>query len=224
MTCKEFVDSLTEYLENALAPHQRADFEAHRVSCVNCQTYLEQMEQLIHAAPVLRYSAGEIKVPSRLYELLAEKTHAASVQREPKRLSYKPFLIAAVVIVILAGLWLYRIRYSAGLGPEAVTIDLTQRVRVRGIEQPAQPSLELPKAKLDLTVQLPIGAEPGKYQLGIAHEQSDPFLIAGGPATLIDHVTTLRVKLDLTRVRSGPYRLAVRPVSWAWAYYPLRIK
>jgi len=224
MTCKEFASSITGYLENALPPRQRADFDDHRAGCTNCQTYLEQMNQLIRAAPALRQEPDEIRVPPRLYDLLAEKRRRASIQRQSRRRAYQPFVIAGIAIVILAGLWLYRTHKFPKPGPVAVTIDLTQRVRTRGFGQSPQPPIELPRAKLNLTVEMPIGALPGKYEVGVAPEHGSPSVTAAGTAALINQVTTLRVMLDLTKLRRGSYRLAVRPVSWDWVYYPLRIK
>ncbi|HTV54459.1 MAG TPA: zf-HC2 domain-containing protein, partial [Terriglobia bacterium] len=78
MTCKEFVNSVTDYLDDALASHHRAEFDHHRESCANCQTYFKQMNQLIRAAPFLQEDPGKITVPLRLYELLAEKTRVPS--------------------------------------------------------------------------------------------------------------------------------------------------
>ena len=224
MKCKEFASSVTEYLENALPIRQNADFEEHRATCVNCQTYFEQMNQLIRAAPALSNESEEIRVPQRLFELLAKRRALVSVQRQPRRLAYRPLVIAAFAVVILAGLWLYRTHNLPQPGPVAVTIDLTQRGQTRGLGQRPQPPIKLPRAKLDLTVEMPIGALPGKYEVGIASEQGPPTVTAAGSAALINHVTTVPVTLDLTKFQRGSYRFAARPVSWDWAYYPLRIK
>jgi anti-sigma factor RsiW len=47
MTCKELVELVTEYLEETLAPDERARFEAHLARCQGCTRYLEQMRQTI---------------------------------------------------------------------------------------------------------------------------------------------------------------------------------
>ena len=224
MTCKEFTNSITNYLDDALDSRLRAEFDNHLARCANCRTYLEQMNQLIRAAPALHEAPGEVTVPPRLYELLAEKSRARSSERPSNRLWYKPLLIPVALAVILAGLWLYRSHSSTRPRPEAATVDLTQWLRLRGIDQPPHPPIQLRRAYLDLTVDLPITAEPGVYQVGIALQKGEPFLIATGTATLIDHIATLRVKLDLTRVSGGSYRFAARPESGDWAYFPLRIK
>ena len=224
MTCKEFAISVTDYLENALPLRQSADFDRHRATCTNCQTYFDQMKQLIHAAPTLSHRRYEIKVPQHLYALLAKRRGQDSLQRQPGRLAYRPFVISVVLVVILAGLWLYQTHILNQTGPVAVTVDLTERGQTRGLGQRSQPPIELPRARLNLTIEMPIGALPGKYEVGVAPKHGSPIVTAVGSAALINHVTTLHITLDLTKFRSGSYRFAVRPATWDWAYYPVRIK
>ncbi|HWI06097.1 MAG TPA: zf-HC2 domain-containing protein [Solirubrobacteraceae bacterium] len=47
LTCKEFVEVLTDYLEDALDPAERADVERHIVICRGCSNYVEQMRSTI---------------------------------------------------------------------------------------------------------------------------------------------------------------------------------
>lgn len=47
LSCKEFVELVTEYLEGTLSPEQKQRFEAHLAKCDGCGTYLEQMRQTI---------------------------------------------------------------------------------------------------------------------------------------------------------------------------------
>jgi anti-sigma factor RsiW len=53
LECREFVELVTEYLEGALPPDERARFDAHIALCEGCGTYLEQMRQTIRAAGAL---------------------------------------------------------------------------------------------------------------------------------------------------------------------------
>jgi predicted anti-sigma-YlaC factor YlaD len=51
VTCVEFVELVTDYLEGAL-PEERADLmEEHVVMCDWCKIYLDQIEATIHALP-----------------------------------------------------------------------------------------------------------------------------------------------------------------------------
>jgi anti-sigma factor RsiW len=49
MPCREFVELVTDYLEDRLSPRDRARFETHLAECEYCATYLEQMRQTIRA-------------------------------------------------------------------------------------------------------------------------------------------------------------------------------
>ncbi len=46
-SCQELVELVTDYLEGALDPEERARFQQHLEECGNCQVYLEQMRATI---------------------------------------------------------------------------------------------------------------------------------------------------------------------------------
>jgi anti-sigma factor RsiW len=56
IVCRKAVDLVTEYLEDALPPRDRARFEAHVAGCPHCAEYLRQMRSTVsavgRAAPV----------------------------------------------------------------------------------------------------------------------------------------------------------------------------
>ena len=43
MPCREFVERVTDYLEDAMAPDDRIRLEAHLGECLMCDEYLRQM-------------------------------------------------------------------------------------------------------------------------------------------------------------------------------------
>jgi hypothetical protein len=47
LTCRELVELVTDYFEDALTPAERARFEDHVSGCGGCAAYLEQMRQTI---------------------------------------------------------------------------------------------------------------------------------------------------------------------------------
>ena len=49
MTCREAVAPMTDYLEGALEPVQRARFERHLARCAACNAYLGQMQATVDA-------------------------------------------------------------------------------------------------------------------------------------------------------------------------------
>jgi anti-sigma factor RsiW len=50
LSCQELVELVTDYLEGALAPDERARFDAHLAECPGCDRYLAQMRTTIQLA------------------------------------------------------------------------------------------------------------------------------------------------------------------------------
>jgi hypothetical protein len=47
LTCAEFVEIATDYLEHALSPHDTDRFEAHVRACDGCDIYLDQLQETV---------------------------------------------------------------------------------------------------------------------------------------------------------------------------------
>ena len=47
MTCKEFVEMVTDYLEGSMSLWTRVRFHLHLGMCLGCRIYLKQMKQTI---------------------------------------------------------------------------------------------------------------------------------------------------------------------------------
>lgn len=54
LTCKELVELVTDYFENALSAEERAEVEAHLAGCDGCDRYVEQMRETIATLGALR--------------------------------------------------------------------------------------------------------------------------------------------------------------------------
>jgi len=48
-SCQELVELVTDYLEGAMTPHERASFEAHLATCTGCRNYVGQMKATVRA-------------------------------------------------------------------------------------------------------------------------------------------------------------------------------
>jgi predicted anti-sigma-YlaC factor YlaD len=68
LSCQEVVELVTDYLEQALLPEKRIQFEEHIVDCPGCLTYIEQVQQTI---VMLRNLAKQPMFPETKQELLA---------------------------------------------------------------------------------------------------------------------------------------------------------
>lgn len=53
LTCREVIDLLTDYVEDALPEQERRRVEAHLAICDGCTTYLEQMRETIRLTGML---------------------------------------------------------------------------------------------------------------------------------------------------------------------------
>jgi anti-sigma factor RsiW len=59
VTCQQFVELVTEYLEGALEPRTRGRVEEHLVICAWCVTYLEQIKATVASLRTLGASADD---------------------------------------------------------------------------------------------------------------------------------------------------------------------
>jgi hypothetical protein len=74
-TCQELAEFVTEYLENALPPSHRANFDLHIAACPDCTLYIEQMRTTI--AVTGRIRAEDIPARARDELLAVFRTWAA---------------------------------------------------------------------------------------------------------------------------------------------------
>jgi anti-sigma factor RsiW len=54
LTCRDLVELVTEYLDDALPPAERDNFEAHVAACPGCETYVAQFRAAIAATRRVR--------------------------------------------------------------------------------------------------------------------------------------------------------------------------
>ena len=108
---------------------------------------------------------------------------------------------------------------------EIAVLDLRDRSVARG-QNPSdtgQAPLEIPRTAKHLVLDLPIGSKEGPYDVGLLSDTGELILRATGMAELHDHITGLRVDVDLTSIRPGTYYLAVRQASLEWTRYSIRV-
>jgi hypothetical protein len=156
---------------------------------------------------VLRKTAGQ------------SSRHTGGNEAEIRRLA--PAAAVAAVVVIAAGVWLYQQRDHKS---RDLTIDLSHWVRPRGAEQqPAEQPVQLERARLNLTIRLPIGEEPGEYQ--VALRRGELTAVQGRSAGKLEsQITTLHLQFDCSSLTSGTYVLAIRQDGRAWEEYPALVR
>ena len=47
LSCREFVELVTDYFEGVLDADTTARFDAHRALCPGCETYLQQIQETV---------------------------------------------------------------------------------------------------------------------------------------------------------------------------------
>jgi hypothetical protein len=131
---------------------------------------------------------------------------------------------AAVLLLAVGGLLWERGRHSVETTDTAV-LDLRERSVARGQSQSetGQVPLEIPRSAKHLVLDLPIGSKEGPYDVGLLTDTGDQILRMTGVAELHDHITDLRVDVNLGNVRPGTYSLGVRQPGLDWTRYPIRV-
>jgi hypothetical protein len=135
------------------------------------------------------------------------------------------WVATAAVVVFAVGGWLWvRVRHPVETTDTAI-LDLRERAVARGQSQSEsdQARLEISRKTRHLVLDLPIGSKEGPYDVGLLTDTGDQLLHSTGTADLHDHITSLRVDVDLRSIRPGAYSLGVRQPSLEWNRYPIRV-
>ena len=72
ITCQEFVELVTDYLEGTLAAGDHVRFEQHLTVCPGCADYLDQMRQTINTAGRLGEESLDPTARDQLLELFRD--------------------------------------------------------------------------------------------------------------------------------------------------------
>ena len=120
------------------------------------------------------------------------------------------------------------LRHSSAPQEFATAFNFQDRPVFRGPHQAAvDPSpFVLPRGIVIVSVTLPLGSQPGTYDLEIYSDgQTHPLLTASGQAILHSNGSTvLVVHLDSSKLRSGQYQLGVGKNDSDWSYSALVLR
>ncbi|MDE3180576.1 MAG: hypothetical protein KGM47_13065 [Acidobacteriota bacterium] len=157
-------------------------------------------------------------------------------QRRALRIS----VVAVVIAAVCVGTWLALNRHArrssettiadntqTGSAIQNATLDLRGWSAVRSDEAAPNPSgkpLELHRGVLALTIYLPMGSQPGKYEIEIQRSQGKPLLRAEGTARIVNGNTVLSTRVALSKLHPGQYSLGIRQSPWDWRYYRLALR
>jgi len=106
----------------------------------------------------------------------------------------------------------------------SVTLDLRPYSENRGAGPDSGKSpgpLHLPRKRIHLTLQLPVGADEGQYTMHIKNDLQEVVVEKQVSASLQNHIVTGISDLDLRQFPPGHYLLALRTGQDGWHTYPL---
>jgi anti-sigma factor RsiW len=82
LTCQELVELVTEYLDDALPPAERARFEAHLRECDPCIAYIDQVRTTVALLGRVRPGALEARSRDRMLERFRSWKRATGTEPE----------------------------------------------------------------------------------------------------------------------------------------------
>ena len=153
-----------------------------------------------------------------------------------RNLQWKAGGVAAAVLVLalLINYVGFRRGDSGIAGPTAqpqrqiAMIDLRNASAARSVlpsgTATAQPQIEIPRAIVSLTIQLPIGSEAGSYEVQIRKPNSGATASGKGQASIEDGITRLTLDIDTTAIPVGEYEFAWRMADFDWRSYAVLIR
>lgn len=167
----------------------------------------------------------------------AERIGAAEDPRASR--SWWPAAAAAVLVVAagLAAWFAYGNRQPAAAPthapeqivadaePVEVTLDL-RKYSVTRSDAPAEelPPLVLPRAKVRLTLLLPVGSEAGLYEVRVVGGDVAVLASATGRGEIKGYLTSVAVRLDLHDAPPARYNILVRRAQESWTSYPVEVR
>lgn len=142
---------------------------------------------------------------------------------------------AAMVLIAAGGAWVFISRDQNGAPQNETTsgthrpelhskVDLRKYSVMRGEQHAEKPPVSLAQSPLRLTVLLPVGSEPGSYEVQLVDAEQRALAHGSGHAEIRDYVTTLEATLDLGAVPAGAYQLAIRRQSEDWRLFPAAVR
>lgn len=164
-----------------------------------------------------------------------QQANAVASSPRSSRTRTRWLIAAAALVLIAAGVWMFVtppvINDTQDRAPAAqvvqvrTALDLRKYTVTRSEQETTKHRvIELARGRLDLTILLPVGSEPGQYDVQILDADLRSRASASGHAELRDYITTLQTSLDLQSLPPGAYQLAVRRVGEEWQLFLASIK
>ena len=133
--CKEYAQTISEYLDGALGENERAQLLEHLENCEGCRAYLAELAAMHDAFA----ETGEVELPAGFHESVMAKVHAKA--RAKKLSVWKRYAaVAACAAIVFAGALRLMPDFGAkSAAPEAAAggADMAMQVAESAAEAPA---------------------------------------------------------------------------------------
>lgn len=148
----------------------------------------------------------------------------------PRQQPRSKFLAVAAGILLVIGavsaLWWFG-RHGAqsrSTGTEVAVLDLRSFLVTRGTQAPARSPIKLSRADLRANILLPIGYEPGQYDLRLVNGSLATVFSTKASAALENQVVTIHTPMTLSDLHAGQYQLALRREGEDWHFFPTTLE
>ena len=134
-------------------------------------------------------------------------------------------IAASILIVVCLAGWALFLRHSEPLVAQTAVVDLRNRSIPRGADpNQAEPPLEVNRAATSWDIYLPLGSKEGAYDVRVVTQSGEPVLAASSTAALAGQITSLKVTVRVSSMRSGRHILQLRQSGQEWTSYALLIR
>jgi len=99
-----------------------------------------------------------------------------------------------------------------------------QRSVAENPPQVKQVAATLGRQAIRLEISLPVGSDEGKYDVRLMDPDLRPLMSSNAATAFTDHIVSLSVAFDLSRLAPGPYVLGVHGPDGNWRTYPVTVR
>jgi hypothetical protein len=145
-------------------------------------------------------------------------------------------IAVALVLVAALGFWLSRRPpeprvASSGSSPSlSPTLQAEIDLRKYAVSRSERETeglfapIQIPSDVVELTLLLPVGSEPGPYDVQLLDPNLASRAAAHGTGERVNYIVTLKVMVDTRTVPAGRYQLALRHLGDGWRMYPAQVR
>jgi hypothetical protein len=111
------------------------------------------------------------------------------------------------------------------IAPLAVTVDLASFSATRGdASDGTKEKVHLPQRLLRVDFRLPLGMEPGEYEIRLQDSKGTVFIDKRAQGRINNGITSVDMDIDLAATSRGSLTLLIRPPGLDWRRFPVVVE